>query len=147
MAESTSRTLARGAVGFLLVATYAVVAGVTTLAPPPALVGTQLNVATATGLAIAGTLASAWVGVDTARGRLAVRRVATFVLTGWVLVLPFGAFGQWLVGTVLGAGSAGVYAVRVAVFAGATVGAAWMAYGGGWERARRRMGSGGLERM
>lgn len=145
--ENTLSTLARGVAAALVTATYAIVAAGTMLAPPAAVVGAGLTVAAGAGLAIAGGVASAWVGVDAARGRLVVRRVGTFVLTGWVLVLPLAAVSQWFVGTVLGAGSVGVYVFRVLGFAVATVGAGWMAYGGGWERARDRMGSGGLDRM
>jgi len=141
-----SRVVGRGAVGFLLAGSF-VLAAVTTLAPPPALVGPRLNVAAIIGLAIAGLLAAGWVGVDAARGRLELRRLATFVATGWLLLLPLGAFGRWLVATVAGTGAAGRYATAVVVFLVVAGSAGWMAYSGGWERARRRMGSGGPDRM
>lgn len=147
MSDNTlARVVGRGTVGFSLAGTYAF-AAVTTLAPPPALVGAQLNVAAVSGLVIVGLLAAGWVGVDAARGRLTLRRLATFVVTGWLLLLPLGAIGRWLVGTVLGTSTGGVYATRIVLFVVATVSAGYMAYSGGWERARRRMGSGGLDRM
>lgn len=147
MSENTlASVVGRGVLGFLLAASF-VLAAVTTLAPPTALVGARLNVAAISGLVIVGLLAAGWVGADAARGRLSLRRLATFVVTGWLLLLPLGAFGRWLVGTVLGAGPVGLYTARVFVLLIATGSAGWMAYSGGWERARHRMGSGGLDRM
>lgn len=140
------RRIGRGIVGYLISATYVLAAG-TTLAPPPTLVGPRLNVAAIIGLVIAGLLAAGWVAVDAARGRLELRRLVTFVVTGWLLLLPLGAFGEWFVRTVLGAGAAARYTTAVVVFVLVTVSAGYMAYNGGWERARRRMGSGGLDRM
>lgn len=144
--RTVARVVGRGVAGFLLVGTYVVAAG-TTLAPPTALVGARLNVAAISGIVIAGLVAAGWVGVDAARGRLSLRRLTTFVVTGWLLLLPLGAIGRWLVGTVIGAGALGLYATQVFVLLITTVSAGWMAYSGGWERARHRMGSGGLDRM
>ncbi len=147
MSDTTAtRRFGRGAAGFFLAGTYVVAAG-TTLQPPPALVGPRLSIAATIGLVIAGLLAAGWVGVDAAHGWLELRRLATFVVTGWLLLLPLGAVWQWLVGSVLGAGTVGVYATRIFVFVIAIVSAGYMAYSGGWERARDRMGSGGLEKM
>lgn len=140
------RRIGRGIVGYLIASTYVVAAG-TTLAPPPALVGPRLNVAAIIGLIIAGLVAAGWVAVDAAREQLELRRLATFVVTGWLLLLPLGAFGEWVVGTVLGAGTVGRYTTAIVVFVLVTASAGYMAFNGGWERARRRMGSGGLDRM
>jgi hypothetical protein len=144
--STAARSVGRGAAGFLLAGTYVLAAG-TTLAPPTALVGAGLNVAATSGLIITGLVAAGWVGIDAARGRLSLRRLTTFVVTGWLLLLPLGAIGRWLVGTVIGAGPPGLYATQVVVLLIATGSAGWMAYSGGWERARNRMGSGGLDRM
>lgn len=147
MADTTpSERFGRAVVGFLLTATYVFAAG-TTLPPPATLVGPRLNIAATIGLVIAGLLVAGWAGVDAARGRLELRRLATFVVTGWLLLLPLGAFGAWLMGTVVDAGEIGRYATVVVVFVVVTGSAGWMAYSGGWERARRRMGSGGLDKM
>ncbi|MEF8801570.1 MAG: hypothetical protein V5A56_11165 [Halolamina sp.] len=147
MSDNTAaRSVGRGAAGFLLAGAYVLAAG-TALAPPTALVGARLNVAATSGLIIAGLVAAGWVGVDAARGRLELRRLATFVVTGWLLLLALGAIGRWLVGTVIDTGPPGLYLAQVVVLLVATVSAGWMAYSGGWERARHRMGSGGLDRM
>jgi hypothetical protein len=137
----------RGALGFLVAVTYTVVAAVASLVPPVSLAGATLNVAVWTGLIVVGLVAAAWVGFDVGRGDLSVRRLATFVGTAWVLLLPLGAVVEGVVAPLLGAGLVTIYLGRILVFAVATAGALWMAYGGGWDRARARMGSGGLEKM
>ena len=140
-------TVARGVAGFLVAVTYTVVAAAASLPPPASFVGPRLNVAAWVGLVVVGVLAAGWVGFDVGRGEASLRRLVTFVVTGWVLLLPLGALTEGVVAGPVGAGAPGKYLGRLLVFGVATVGAAWMAYGGGWERARRRMGSGGLERM
>lgn len=141
------RAVAHGATGFLVAALYTVVAAVASLVPPDPVVGPSFNLAAWIGLVVAGLLAAVWLGFDVGRGAISIRRLATFVVTAWVLWLPLGAVVEGVVAPLVDAGPLGVYLGRLVVFGVATAGAAWMAYGGGWERARSRMRSGGLDEM
>lgn len=146
MLDIDTDTVVRGAAGVLVAGSYTVVAAAVTLVPPVALVGARLNVAAWVGLVVAGVLAAMLAGFDVGRGDTSLRALAQFVVTAWVLLLPLGATGDFVTG-VAGLGVLGEYLARLVGFGVATGGAAWMAYGGGWDRARGRMGSGGLDKM
>lgn len=137
------RAVARGAAGFLVSVTFTVVAVVASLLPPVPLFGAPVNVAAWSGLVILGLVAATWLGFEVGLGLLSLRRLATFVGTAWLLLLPLALLVEGVLVPRLFPGVVAIYLGRLLVFAVATAGAFWLAARGGWARVRGRFGSGG----
>lgn len=133
----------RGVVAFLVTATYTVGAAVAALVPPVVLWGGGLNVTVWTGVLVVGVVVAAWFGFDVGQRVLSLHRVVAFVLIAWVVLVALGGLLEGVLVPTFDVAALDIYLGRVVVFAVATVAAAWLTYGGGWTRARSRVGAGG----